>query len=116
VFQSDNETGAAPDLNIVTIHKTLGLDDGLAIVATDQWFETNEVPICVNDISPIFLHRVQSKGRSSPLRSLATSGDRKGFGTSQSVQRNLRPPVLTNMNFIGFLHFVQLGGGVFLGM
>jgi hypothetical protein len=87
-----------------------------SIVATDQRFKTFEVPICANEISPVFLHRVHSKGRSSPLRSLATSGDRSGSGTSQSMQRNLRPPVLTTMNFIGFLHFVQLGGGVFLGM
>jgi hypothetical protein len=35
---------------------------------------------------------------------------------SQSMQRNLRPPVFTSMKRIGLLHFGQDGGGVFLGM
>ena len=37
-------------------------------------------------------------------------------GTSQSMQRNLRPPVFTSMKLIGLLHFRQSGGGVFLAM
>jgi len=32
------------------------------------------------------------------------------------MQRNLRPPLLTSMNFIGVRHFEQAGGGGFLGM
>jgi hypothetical protein len=35
---------------------------------------------------------------------------------SQSLQRNLRPPVLTSINRMGLRHFWQVGGGVFLGM
>jgi hypothetical protein len=32
------------------------------------------------------------------------------------MQRNLRPPLLTSMNFIGVRHFEQAGGGGFLGI
>jgi hypothetical protein len=32
------------------------------------------------------------------------------------MQRNLRPPVFTGMNFIGLPHFLHAGGGVFLAM
>jgi hypothetical protein len=38
----------------------------------------------------------------APESSFSTSGNRNGSGASQSVQRNLRPPLLTSMNFIGF--------------
>ena len=44
------------------------------------------------------------------------SGVFSGSGTSQSMQRNLRPPVFTSMKLIGLLHFRQSGGGVFLAM
>jgi hypothetical protein len=57
-----------------------------------------------------------SGGRNSPVRSFVTSGNRSGSGISQSMQRNLRPPVFTSMKRIGLLHFGQDGGGVFLGM
>jgi hypothetical protein len=60
--------------------------------------------------------RTYSGGRSSPVRSFATSDDRSGSGTSQSMQRNLRPPVLTRINRIGLPHLEQLGGEEFLGM
>ena len=45
-----------------------------------------------------------------------TSGNLRGPVTSQSTQRNLRPPVFTSTNRIGLLHFGQIGGGVFLGI
>jgi hypothetical protein len=45
-----------------------------------------------------------------------TSGSFRGSGTSQSMQRNLRPPVLTSMKRIGLLHFGHVGGGVFLAI
>ena len=32
------------------------------------------------------------------------------------MQRNLQPPLLTSMNFIGVRHFEQAGGGGFLGI
>jgi hypothetical protein len=50
------------------------------------------------------------------VRNFATSGNRSGSGTSQSVQRNLRPPVFTSMKLMGLWHFGQEGGGGFLGM
>ena len=45
-----------------------------------------------------------------------TSGRFSGSGTSQSMQRNLRPPVLTSMKRIGLLHLMHRGGGVFLAI
>lgn len=45
-----------------------------------------------------------------------TSGNLRRPVTSQSTQRNLRPPVFTSTNRIGPLHFGQMGGGVFLGI
>src|SRR5258706_1857519 len=60
--------------------------------------------------------RVYSKGRSSPVRSLATSGDRNGSSPSQSGHWNLRPPVFRRRNRMGLRQFGQIGGGVFLGM
>ena len=52
----------------------------------------------------------------SPVRSFVTSGNFSGSGTSQSMQRNLRPPVLTSMKRIGLLHFGHGGGAGFLGI
>jgi hypothetical protein len=66
--------------------------------------------------APHQLRRLYSGRRSSPVRSLATSGNRSGSGTSQSVQRNLPPPVFTSMKLMGLLHLGQEGGGGFLGM
>jgi hypothetical protein len=114
-LEADNKPRATPDLNGMTVHKPLGLDDGLAIVATDQRLVSDEMPICTHRVKPVLCHWL-TNGFSSPVKSLATSGDRIGSGTSQLMQRNLRPPVFTSTNFIGFLHFVQLGGGAFLGM
>ena len=47
---------------------------------------------------------------------LATSDDLNGPSPAQSMQRNLRPPVLTGVNRIGLRHLGQVGGGIFLGM
>jgi hypothetical protein len=43
------------------------------------------------------------------------SGVFSGSSTSQSMQRNLRPPVFTSTNLFGLPHFEQVGGGVFFG-
>jgi len=51
----------------------------------------------------------------SPV-SCVNSGNLRRPVTSQSTQRNLRPPVFTSTNRIGLLHFGQIGGGVFLGI
>ena len=55
-------------------------------------------------------------GVNSLERRFFISGVFSGSGTSQSMQRNLRPPVFTSMKLIGLLHFRQSGGGVFLAM
>src|SRR5258706_564149 len=64
--------------------------------------------------------RVYSKGRSSPVRSLATSGDRNGSSPSQPRHWNLRPPVFQSVfqsrNRMGLRQFGQIGGGAFLRM
>jgi hypothetical protein len=57
-------------------------------------------------------HRPYSKGRNSPVRSLATSGERSGSSPAQSRHWNLRPPIfLRSKNCIGLQHFGQSGGG-----
>jgi hypothetical protein len=65
-----NKAVAAPNFYIVILHELFGRGDRFAIVATDERFKSIGVPVCVNDISPIFLHQVQSKGRSSLLKEL----------------------------------------------
>jgi hypothetical protein len=57
-----------------------------------------------------------SGGRNAPLNSLVTAGDCSGSSPSQSMHRNLRPPVLAIMKRIGLRHFGQGGGGRFLAM
>jgi hypothetical protein len=57
-----------------------------------------------------------SGGRRVPENGFFTSGIRSGSGTSQSMQRNLRPPVFTSTKCMGLWHFRQEGGGGFLGM
>jgi hypothetical protein len=57
-----------------------------------------------------------SGGRRVPENGFFTSGNRSGSGTSQSMQRNLRPPVFTSTKCMGLWHFRQEGGGGFLGM
>src|SRR5450631_3592432 len=47
---------------------------------------------------------------------LAPTARKVNQTTSQPMQRNLRPPVLTRINRIGLQHFEHAGGGGFLGM
>jgi hypothetical protein len=54
--QSFNETLAAPKLNIVPVNQTAGLLDCLCIVGANQRFESNEMPIVTNGVSPILCH------------------------------------------------------------
>jgi hypothetical protein len=42
--------------------------------------------------------------------------DRSGSDTSQSMQRNLRPPVFTSIKCIGLPHLEHVGDGGFLGI
>ena len=42
--------------------------------------------------------------------------DRSGSGTSQSMQRNLRPPVFKSIKCIGLPHLEHIGDGGFLGI
>jgi hypothetical protein len=57
------------------------------------------------------LRRPYSGRRDSRVRS-----NRSGSGTSQSMQRNLRPPVSTSIKCIGLPHLEHVGGGGFLGI
>src|ERR1039458_4419617 len=57
-----------------------------------------------------------SKGCNSSVKSLATADEGNGSSLTQSMQRNLRPPVLTVIKCIGLRHFGQIGGGKFYGM
>jgi len=55
-------------------------------------------------------------GLNAPPSNFFISGVFSASGTSQSMQRNLRPPLLTSMNLVALPHFEQAGGGVFLAM
>lgn len=112
----DNEAVTVPNFYIVTVNNAFCLGNSFPIVAADQRLKSYEVPINAHSINSIFQHGPYSKGRNSPLRSLATSGERSGSSPAQSRHWNLRPPVLRSKNRMGFLHFGQIGGGVFLGM
>jgi hypothetical protein len=57
-----------------------------------------------------------SKSCNLPVSRLATADEGDDFSPTQSMQRNLRPPVLTSTKCIGLRHLGQIGGGVFLGM
>ena len=110
-----NEAVGIPKLDVMTINEAFSLGYGLAIIATDERCESCEVTVGSDEIGAIFLHRLIG-GFNSPLRSFATSDERSGSPPSQSLQRNLRPPVLTNTKRMGLRHLWQIGGGVFLGM
>ena len=110
-----NEAVGIPKLDVMTINEAFSPGYRLAIIATDERCESCEVTVGSDEIGAIFLHRLIG-GFNSPLRSFATSDERSGSPPSQSLQRNLRPPVLTNINRMGLRHLWQIGGGVFLGM
>ena len=116
VFQPDNETLAAPNLNVVAVNQALRLGYSFAVVATNQRLKAYEVAVKANGINPVFRHPVYSKGRSSPVSSLETSGDRNGSSPSQSTHWNLRPPVFLSRKRMALRHFGQVGGGAFLGI
>ena len=99
----------------MTINEAFSPGYRLAIIATDERCESCEVTVGSDEIGAIFLHRLIG-GFNSPLRSFATSDESGGSPPSQSLQRNLRPPVLTNINRMGLRHLWQIGGGAFLGM
>jgi hypothetical protein len=61
-------------------------------------------------------HRGWPPGFRLPPSSLATSGDFNGSWPLQSRHRNLRPPVFTSTNRMGFPHLGHRGGGVFFAM
>jgi hypothetical protein len=112
--QPDYEAIGVPELNVMTVNETFGLGYCLIIVAANQWFELYEVTVESNDVCPIFDHWL-ANGFNSPVRSFATSVERNGSSPAQSMQRNLRPPVLTTINRMGLRQVGQIGGGLFLG-
>jgi hypothetical protein len=113
--EPDNEAVGIPKLDVMAVNEALSLGYRLAIIATDERFESDKVTVGSDEIGAIFLHRLIG-GFNSLLRSFATSDERNGSPPSQSLQRNLRPPVLTNINRMGLRHLRHIGGGVFLGM
>jgi hypothetical protein len=64
---------------------------------------------CIDDDRQL---RQPYSGRRDPL----VKSNRSGSFTSQSMQRNLRPPVLTSIKCIGLPHLEHVGGGGFLGI
>jgi hypothetical protein len=112
----DHKTWAAPKLNVLAVNQSLGFLDCLGIVGARQRLKSNEMPSTPTVYARYSAIRVYSKGRSSPVRSLATSGDRNGSSPSQPRHWNLRPPVFQSRNRMGLRQFGQIGGGVFLGM
>jgi hypothetical protein len=56
------------------------------------------------------------RGPAIRLRSTVPSGIFSGSVKSQSMQRNLRPPVLTSIKRICLRHFGHAGGAGFLGI
>jgi hypothetical protein len=111
-----DETVTDPKFDVLAIKKPLGVDHRLSVVATDHGLVSYKMSIFTDGIRPIFLHGSYSKGRNSPPRSLATSGERNGSPPAQSRHWKLRPPVLRSKNRMGFLHLGQSGAGAFLGM
>jgi hypothetical protein len=100
----------------VSVHQAAGLGDGVVVIGAEQWFVSDEVTVHADFICAIFWHQNYSLGRSSPVSSLATSGERSGSSPAQSRHWNLRPPVLRSRNRMGLRHFGQMGGGVFFRM
>jgi hypothetical protein len=47
---------AAPNFNVVPLHKPFGIGYGFAIVATDERFKSYEVPVVPNHVRAVFLH------------------------------------------------------------
>jgi hypothetical protein len=64
----------------------------------------------------LFLGIASRRGLQCTPKQLLCSGSCIGSDESQSMQRNLRPPVFTSMNLIGLPHFLQAGGGAFLAI
>jgi hypothetical protein len=64
--QPDNESRAAPKLNVVTIHELPGCCDSVFIINAEERFVSDKMPIVTDNISLIFLHRLQSGDRNSP--------------------------------------------------
>jgi hypothetical protein len=116
MVQPGNQSRSAPKLDVVSINQATGFGYGIVIAVADQRFKPDEMTVDAYGVGAVLGHYSFSTGRSSPVRSLATSGECKGSGASQSMQRNLRPPVLTSKKRIGLLHFGHNGGGVFFAM
>jgi hypothetical protein len=116
VDQPDTEPVVVPNLYVVTVDQAFGLRDGFAVVTTNHFLRSREMPVNADGIRPIFRHRASFQSLQFAGRSLATADEGNGSSPTQSMQRNLRPPVLISLKCIGLRHFGQIGGGVFLGM
>jgi hypothetical protein len=53
MFNSDNQSLAAPKLNVMTINQALGLGYGFVVAVANQRLESNEMPVDPDRESPI---------------------------------------------------------------
>jgi hypothetical protein len=113
VFQPDNETLAAPNLNVVAVNQALRLGYGLAVVATNQRLKAYEVPVKANGISPVLCHLGFTSKAAALASSLATFNDSNGSLLAQSRQLEFATARLPSKNCMDLRHFGQVGGGVF---
>jgi hypothetical protein len=56
MFNSDNQSLAAPKLNVMTINQALGLGYGFVVAVANQRLESNEMPVDPDRESPILCH------------------------------------------------------------
>jgi len=56
MVKPNDESFTAPQLNVVTVDKTLRLLCRLGIFGTNQRLESKEVPVQPNPIRPVFRH------------------------------------------------------------
>jgi hypothetical protein len=53
LIQPDDKTTAAPDLNVVVIHKLFRHSDGLTIVTTNQRLVRDKISAASNEVGPV---------------------------------------------------------------
>jgi hypothetical protein len=54
----DHQPLGAPNLNVMAVQKLFRLGYSFAVVATNQRFETDKMPVETDGVRPIFLHRL----------------------------------------------------------
>jgi hypothetical protein len=98
VIQPNYEALTTPKLDVMPVDELFCPYRGICIVRAGEGPAANEMSVITNRVSPILNHQAWSSGRSSPVRSLATSGDFVGSSPEQSRQWKLRPLALRSRN------------------